>query len=107
MIVFFTGLVVVAVVGFLFRVVANAGIFDEFALRAGGHVEIKLRDDGLGFWGGFEGEDDGEVISFGDRFVRDKFVAVLGEGEFGRGGAVAHDDTGGLCGWGDDFARIV
>ena len=92
---------------FLDGVVAATGVFAVFALRAGGHVEVKLRANRLGIGRGFDLDDDGKILAFGDGFVGDEFVAVLGEGEFGRRGAVAHGDGDGLLGGSYYFAYRI
>lgn len=89
---------------FLDGVVAATGVFAVFALRAGGHVEVKFRANRLGIGRGFDLDDDGKILAFGDGFVGDEFVAVLGEGEFGRRGAIAHGDGDDLRGGGYYFA---
>lgn len=87
--------------------VTGAGVFLEFAFWAGGEVEGELGVDGLGLGGGFDLEDEGEFFASGDGFVGDEFVALLGEGELGGGGAVAHGDGDALRGGGDDFSRGI
>ena len=66
--------------------------FSVTALLSGGHLDL---------------DDDGQFLAFGDGFVGDELVAVFGEGEFGRGRAVAHGDSDDLLGGCDDLAGIV
>ncbi len=104
MIVFFAGVVGMAVVVSFFCMVADTGVFAELAFRTGGQVEVKLRGDGLCIRGHLDLDDNGEILAFRDHLVRNEFVAVLGECEFGWGRAVAHGDGDGLGRWCDDFS---
>ena len=108
MIVFFAGFVFVAfMAGCFLRVVAGASVFEVGACRAIGHIEVKLLSYGFGIGAHLDLEDYRKTLAFGDDFVRDEFVAVLGEGEFRWCRAVAHGDSDHLGGGGDDLARIV
>ncbi len=88
-------------------VIASTRVFAQFAFRAGGHVEVEFRGDGLGIGRGFDLENDGKLLAFRNHLVGDELVAVLGEGELGRVRAIPHDDGDDLRRGRDDLARII
>ena len=108
MIVFFARLMVVSFMPlFIATVGAGAGVFGVFTGRALGEFQVELFGDGLGVRSRLDLNNDREVLAFGDRLVGHEFISVHGEGQLGRGRAVAHGDGDGLsCGC-DDFAGCV
>ena len=108
MFVVFAGLVVVAFMALLFSAMLTcAGVFGAFTSRALGQVQVELLGDGLGLRGGFNLNNHREFLAFWNHLVGDEFVAVLGEGQLGWCGPVAHGDGDSLGCWSHDFARFT
>jgi len=83
---------------------ASAGVFCEIAAGAHGKVKGEFLDDALCVRSGLNLHDDREVISFGNRLLRNQTSIGFGEGHLDGGGTISSGDGDDLFGGCDHFA---